>query len=120
MGLPRKSEKSIHHLTFFTQLSISVHSFLILSLCICIFCSCTHSAYILCSDCELAQHRCGFGVDTVPVTIPGKGVQSGDVPSMYLLGKVTKREENVDTDIRCMDNCLQRISVGNSACTTKN
>lgn len=116
-------EKTIHHLIFLTQLlSIFVHSFLILSVCICIFCRCAQSTHILCSDFGFAQHRCVFGAAPVLMTIVGKGfiiIHGLDVPSLYLLGKVIKREENVATDVWCTGNCLQRIAVCISKGPTK-
>lgn len=85
-------EETIYNLTFLTQLfSFSLHSLLILSLCTCIFCSCTHSLYILCSDYELAQHRHFLGAATVLITIIRKGFIMIHGWDMYCLGKVTKK-----------------------------
>lgn len=76
-----------------------MHCFLILSLCIPIFCTCTPSAYILCSDRELAQLSVWIWCCYSPCDHPWERlywIHGGDVPSVHLLGKVIKRKENVD------------------------
>lgn len=118
MSLPRNSEKSIHHLTFFTQLlSISVQCFLVLSLYIRIFCSCS-LARTFCVRSVVSPASARFWCCHGPRDHPWEGLYWNPRLGraiMYPLGKVIKREENVDTDNQYTGNCLQRIS----ACISK-